>query len=318
MPTTALQAEHGNDAVRLEPQVGPAAKVPVVLSFDVEEHFLIENAAGLTVAAELKSHYQERLDVMTRWLLDSLAAHEVRATFFVLGQAAQQNPALIRAIHQAGHELASHGWSHSRLHLLTPALFREEIKKSKALLEGLTGAAVVGFRAPTFSLDHSTSWAIDVLVEEGFCYDSSIYPIYHDRYGIPRAPRMPFVLSGSGPSILELPPLTYRFLGLNVPVGGGGYFRLLPTWLIHKGIGQMRKCNGSALALLYFHPWEFDTEQVRLPIGRLNRFRTYVGIKSGKQRLATLLKQLHCVRALDAVKLLQGQAATLEQFSLQK
>src|SRR5262249_30660625 len=134
----------------------------------------------------------------------------------------------------------------------------------------------------------------------------------------PEAPRTPFILSGAGPSILELPPLTYRFLGLNVPVGGGGYFRLLPNWLIHRGIGQMRSCNGSGLALLYFHPWEFDTEQVRLPISRLNRFRTYVGIRGGTKRLAVLLQQLHCVRALDAVKLLQGQAGTLEQFSLQK
>jgi polysaccharide deacetylase family protein (PEP-CTERM system associated) len=311
MATTAQEVEVSDGAVQLGTR-----RAPVVLSFDVEEHFLIETAAGLTVAADLQRHYQDRVDVMTRWLLETLAAHDVRATFFMLGRSAEHNPALVRDIHRAGHEVASHGWSHRRLHLLTSETFREEVRRSKAFLEDLTGAAVVGFRAPTFSLDERTAWAIDVLVEEGFRYDSSIYPIHHDRYGVPTAPRTPFVLRGAGHSILELPPLTYRLMGMNVPVGGGGYFRLLPTWLIHCGIRQMQGRNGAALAMLYFHPWEFDTEQARLPLGRLSRWRTYVGIPSARKRLAALLRQLGCIRAVDAAAMLHDSTIPRESFHL--
>ncbi len=293
-----------------------AGDIPVVLSFDVEEHFLIEAAAGLTIGADLQAHYRERLGVSTRWLLECLAAHGTRATFFVVGQVGRHDPALVRDIHRAGHEVASHGWDHSRLHRLSPAAFRADLRKGKDVLEQITGTAVVGFRAPTFSVVPETAWAIDVLAEEGFLYDSSVYPIRHDRYGIRQAPRTPFLARGHSHSILELPPLTCRFLGLRVPVGGGGYFRLLPSWLLHRGIGQLRRLDRPALAMLYFHPWEFDPEQTRLPLGRLNRFRTYVGIGRTRERLSKLLRRQPFVRALDASAALRQQTDSLESFRL--
>jgi polysaccharide deacetylase family protein (PEP-CTERM system associated) len=299
----------------LEPAAPAAPRGAAIFSFDVEEHYLIEAAAGLTVPAELKEHYRQRLDVSTRWLLEALAAGGVRGTFFIVGLAAHHNPALVRNIHAAGHEVACHSWAHSPLHLLGPAAFRADVRGSKALLEDLTGEAVVGFRAPTFSMARRTAWAIDILAEEGFRYDSSIFPIYHDRYGIPEAPRTPFLVGGVGRRLLELPPLTYRLLGLNVPVGGGGYFRLLPKFLIHKAIKQVGKLAAGP-AMLYFHPWEFDPEQVRLPMGRLSRWRTYFGLGRTRARLARLLEGIPCTRAADAAAELAHRPDTLEFFSL--
>jgi polysaccharide deacetylase family protein (PEP-CTERM system associated) len=289
-----------------------------VLSFDVEEHYLIEAAAGLQVGEDLRRHYQERVDVVTRWLLERLAAFEVRATFYIVGHIARHNSALIRQMHDAGHEVASHGWDHTPLHRLTPSAFQADLRKSKAVIEDITGTPVAGFRAPTFSLGPHTAWAIDVLAEEGFRYDSSIYPIYHDRYGVPQAPRRPFLVRGANHSILELPPLTYRLLGVNIPVGGGGYFRLLPPWFMRRGILQMRQLGGSGLAMLYFHPWEFDAEQYRLPLGPLSRFRTYVGIRRNRQRLEGLLRQQPFVRAIDAAAAIGVQPACLDSFSLSR
>jgi polysaccharide deacetylase family protein (PEP-CTERM system associated) len=287
-----------------------------VASFDVEEHFLIEAAAGLEVPEDLKGHYRQRLDLSTRWLLECLAAHAVRATFFVVGHIAQHNPELIRAIHRAGHEIASHSWDHTPLYRLRPEAFRADLRRSKSALEDLTGEAIQGFRAPTFSLIPRTGWAIDVLVEEGFQYDSSIYPVRHDRYGIPAAPRVPFMARGPQHSILELPPLTYRLLGLNLPVGGGGYFRLLPTWLMRRGIRQMHRQAPPAPAMLYFHPWEFDPEQARLPLGAVSRFRTYVGIRRSRQRLSRLLCGQPFVRATEAAASFQDRRGALERFTL--
>jgi polysaccharide deacetylase family protein (PEP-CTERM system associated) len=297
------------------PAVPASSASAAIFSFDVEEHYRIEAATGLTVPAELKDHYRQRLDLSTRWLLEALAASRVRATFFMVGQAARHNPTLVRDIHRGGHEVACHGWAHSPLHVLSPAAFRADVRRSKALLEDLTGAAVVGFRAPTFSMARRTSWAIDILAEEGFRYDSSVFPIYHDRYGIPEAPRTPFLIGGPGRRLLELPPLTYRLLGLNVPVGGGGYFRLLPRFLIHKAIKQVRKLAAGP-AMLYFHPWEFDPEQVRLPMGRLSRWRTYFGLGRTRTRLAGLLEKISCTRAADAAAQLARHPDTLQHFSL--
>src|SRR5438132_2805891 len=187
---------------------------PIILSFDVEEHWRIEAAAHLTIDPAMKAHCRDRLAPSTQWLLDRLAESDLNATFFILGQIAEHSPKLVRAIQQAGHEVASHGWDHQRLHRLTPAMFRKDVRQSKDALEHVTGTPVLGYRAPTFSLMKETAWAIDVLAEEGFRYDSSIYPIRHDRYGVPGAPRTPFRLLGRAQEILELPPLTWRLLGM--------------------------------------------------------------------------------------------------------
>lgn len=275
-----------------------------VLSFDVEEHHRIEAAAGLALSRDRKFEYLERMEFSTRRLLDLLARAEVRATFFVVGEIARSSPNLVRDIHAAGHEVGSHGWKHTRVDRFTPATFRDDARASKDALEQVTGAPVRGFRAPTFSITRRTPWAIDILAECGFEYDSSIFPVHHDRYGVPNAPRGPFHVAGREHELLELPLLTYRLAGFNWPVAGGGYFRLFPLGLMRAGIRQAGREEGPSVAMLYFHPWEFDEDQPRLPLGRLARWRTYVGIGRTTARLQSLLGDGTFSRAIDAARAL--------------
>ena len=286
---------------------------PVILSFDIEEHYRIEAAAHLSTSPDYRQHCRERMDLSTRRLLDQLAEHEVRSTFFVVGQIAQENPSLVRAIASAGHEVASHGWDHQRIHNFTPETFREDIRRSKDALEEVTGRPVLGYRAPTFSVVRKTAWALDVLAEEGMVYDSSVYPVRHDRYGVPDAPRSPFLARGTERTILEIPPVTLRVFGMNVPMGGGGYFRLFPLFVTDCAIQQTLSDTAPPVAMLYFHPWEFDTEQEPLPLGRLSRFRTYVGIGRTQSRLSTLLGRYRFARAIDvAERLDRDQLPTVD------
>jgi polysaccharide deacetylase family protein (PEP-CTERM system associated) len=286
----------------------------VILSFDVEEHFRIEAAAGLPIDPALRDHYSGRVAPATHWLLDRLAERGILATFFVVGQVAHSDPGLVRAIHRAGHEVASHGWDHRRVLEMTPRSFGEDVRRSTDAIEQAIGAAVVGYRAPTFSVMRRTAWALDVLSDLGLLYDSSIYPVRHDRYGIPGAPRAPFLARGAGGEILEFPPATLRVMGTNVPVGGGGYFRLLPPALLERAIGQVRHACRPAVAMLYFHPWEFDPGQPHLPLGRLNRFRTYVGIGRSRDRLGALLAQHRFARAVDVALGLHARRQDLAEF----
>jgi polysaccharide deacetylase family protein (PEP-CTERM system associated) len=288
----------------------------VILSFDVEEHHKIEAAAGLQIGAAQQAYYRGRVGLATRWLLELLEEKGILATFFVVGEIAQEDRSLIRAISRSGHEVASHSWDHRRLHCHTPESFREDVQRSKDTLEGITGLPVVGYRAPTFSLLPQTAWAIDILAELGMAYDSSIYPVYHDRYGVPNAPRAPFVALGSRFNLLEVPPATLRVLGINVPTGGGGYFRLLPTYLVRKTIEQVSHRCRPAVAMLYFHPWEFDPEQVRLPLGLLSRMRTYVGLRRNRKRLSDFLDLYQFERACDVAKRLNWCLAELPMYRL--
>jgi polysaccharide deacetylase family protein (PEP-CTERM system associated) len=291
-----------------------------VASFDVEEHHRIEAAVGLTVSAELRAEYAARMEAATRRLLDQLAAARVLATFYVVGEIARTHPALVRDIHAAGHEVGSHSWDHRRVHRFTPDAFRADLRASKDALEQATGAAVVGFRAPTFSVMNGTGWAIDALAECGFEYDSSIFPVRHDRYGVPDAPRGPFVALGRERELLELPPLTYRVGGLNLPVAGGGYFRLFPPFVMRAGLRQAaRRADASPapqVGMLYFHPWEFDPGQPRLPLGRLARWRTYVGVGRTTGRLDRLLAAFPFCRAIDAVRAIRAGGAELPRFRM--
>ena len=263
---------------------------PIVLSFDVEEHDRIEAAVHLPVSPELKRTYADRMEAATRRLLDQLAAAGgVKATFYVVGQIAETHPKLVGDIHAAGHEVGSHSHDHRRIHRFTPETFREDLKRSVDALEQATGAKVAGFRAPTFSLMPVTAWAVDELIRAGLRYDSSVFPVRHDRYGVPAAPRGPFHLEGTAGRILELPPLTLRTLGQNLPVAGGGYFRLFPLGFMRAGLRQVAEVP-NAVGMLYFHPWEFDPGQPKLPLGRVSRFRTYVGVGRSEARLGRLLQ----------------------------
>ena len=213
---------------------------PFVLSIDVEEHDRIESARGCLVSREIRQEYASRMESATHFLIDALAERGLRATFFVVGQIAQSHPQLVRRIHEMGHEVASHGWDHRRLLEMSPAEFEIDLKTSKDALQQVTGHEVVGYRAPTFSLVRSTAWAVDILADQGFRYDSSIYPVRHDRYGVVGAPARPFLIRGRACSLLEIPPATLCLGPFRVPVGGGGYFRILPGPLFRGAVRLTR------------------------------------------------------------------------------
>lgn len=288
---------------------------PLVLSFDVEEHDRIEAAAGLPVSGEAKRGYAARMEASTLRILEQLSAAKAPATFYIVGQIAETHPRLVRTIAEAGHEIGSHSWEHLRLNRHTPAGFRDDLKRSIEALEQAGGTKVVGFRAPTFSVTRATAWAVDEMANLGLRYDSSVFPVRHDRYGEPNAPRGPFLLQGAERSLLELPPLTYRIVGQNLPVAGGGYFRLFPPFIMRAGIRQLPE-EPAALGMLYFHPWEFDPGQPKLPLKRISRFRTYVGVRRSAARLGDLLKRYagRFRRAVDVVDDLEPMRDRLPTF----
>ncbi|CAN5916926.1 DUF3473 domain-containing protein [soil metagenome] len=297
-----------------DPYLDLGSGVEVILSFDVEEHDRIEAASGLAIDPALREHYRGRVAPVTRWLLERLEGMGVKATFFLLGEYARGEPGLVREIHNAGHEVASHGWDHRRVLAMNPEEFRADLRQSKDVLEQITGAPVLGYRAPTFSIVPRTAWALDILAEEGFLYDSSIFPIRHDRYGVPRAPRIPFLAGGERLSILEFPPATLRLLGANLPAGGGGYFRLFPPAVLRRAISQAHQAPRPGVAMLYFHPWEFDPGQPIVPLRPLSRFRTYVGINRTRARLTNLLQRHQFARADSVAQRLQQEPQLLPGF----
>jgi len=260
------------------------------LTVDLESWYHAENMRPVAPAAEWP-RLASRLRQPTDALLGMLSARAIRATFFVLGDAAAREPALIREIAAAGHEIACHGWSHELIYRQTPEVFAEETRRAKALLEELAGAPVSGYRASTFSITERSLWALDILAAEGFRYDSSIAPVRHDRYGIPSAPRAPHWrdLAG-GARIAEFPISFGSVLGARLPVGGG-FFRLLPAAWTRKALERYARRGESGS--IYLHPWEFDPEQPR-PTGlpALRRFRHYVGIGSALGKLRLLLDRV--------------------------
>jgi polysaccharide deacetylase family protein (PEP-CTERM system associated) len=291
---------------------GPAGLV--LISFDIEPHDCIEASLNIKIDFSLREHYRGRVAPVTRRLLEQLAGMGVKASFFLLGKYARSEPGLVLEIQNAGHEVASHGWDHRRVLAMTPEEFRVDLRQSKDVLEQLTGTPVLGYRAPTFSIVPRTAWALDILAEEGFLYDSSIFPVRHDRYGIPKAPRAPFLARGHQQTILEFPPATLRLLGANLPAGGGGYFRLFPPAVLRKAIAQAHQTLQPGVAMLYFHPWEFDPEQPTLPLRPLSRFRTYVGINRTRSRLMDLLQRYQFARADVVAQRLLKEPQLLPSF----
>jgi polysaccharide deacetylase family protein (PEP-CTERM system associated) len=270
--------------------VGQAAEIHAItdaLSVDVEDYFHVEAFAPLVSRAQWPS-FPSRVRQNTERVLRLLERHRCRATFFILGWVAEREPALVREIAQAGHELACHSQLHRRVYTLTPEEFREDVKRARAAIEDAAGAAVAGFRAPTFSITRRSLWALEILAELGFQYDSSIFPVRHDLYGMPDAPRglhqrrLP-----SGRSIWEFPPATVRLAGQNLPVAGGGYLRLLPMVYTRWGIGRIHRERRPVM--VYFHPWELDPGQPRLQAGWKSRLRHYTGLRHTESRLDQLL-----------------------------
>ncbi|OGW63376.1 MAG: hypothetical protein A2V83_07955 [Nitrospirae bacterium RBG_16_64_22] len=265
------------------------ALITNALTIDVEEYFHA-TAFSSAVTPERWADLPMRAGEATRRLLDILASRGIRATFFVLGWVAERDPGLVRAIRGAGHEVASHGYGHRPIRgdgrRDGRKEFIEDTLRSKRLIEDLIGEPVKGYRATTFSIVRETLWALDVLAEMGFAYDSSIFPIRHDRYGIPDAPRFPHRHSSG---LIEVPPGTARVLGQNVPIAGGGYFRLFPPSFTRWGIRRVNEKEKMPV-VFYVHPWEIDPGQPRLPAGRLTRIRHYRNLDRTEERLSDLLE----------------------------
>src|SRR5580658_1616069 len=267
---------------------GMQEKIPRnVVSVDVEDYFHAESFSDVVDRARWDS-YTSRVEVNTRRLLELLATLNVHATFFVLGWVAERFPALVREIAAGGHELGCHSYWHRLIYKLDPAEFREDTRRAKSIIEQIAGQPVTGYRAPTYSVIDRSVWALDILTELGFTYDSSIFPIHHDRYGRPGAPRAPFRFQTPSGPMTEFPITTFRLAGHNLPVGGGGYLRLLPQ--LYTRMGLKRVLKEGLPVVIYIHPWEVDPEQPRLP-GRLSsRLRHYTNLSKTLERFRNVLQ----------------------------
>lgn len=259
-------------------------------SVDLEDYYHVEAFADRIERARWPE-FVSRVRPNTERTLELLRRTGTRATFFVLGYVAERDPALIRKVAEAGHEIACHSHLHRRVHRLSPAEFRQDVRRARAAIEDATGVRVLGFRAPTFSITLDSLWALDILLEEGFEYDSSIFPVRHDLYGIPSAPRFLHQRAlPSGRSIWEIPMSTVRLGGVNLPAAGGGYLRLLPLPVTRWAIRRIHRRDGQPV-ILYFHPWELDPEQPRLSANWKSRFRHYTGLKKTEARLERILAE---------------------------
>lgn len=264
------------------------------LTIDVEDYFQV-NAFAKLVRCDEWGCYPLRVGDNTRRILDLLDEFGITATFFVLGWVAERVPGLVGEIRRRGHEIASHGYGHQLVYAIGPEAFREDVRRSRQILEDQAGERVHGYRAPSYSITAKSLWALEILLEEGFSYDSSIFPVYHDTYGVPDAPRFPHQIDCRAGTITEFPlttlPLGFGERQYRLPIAGGGYLRLLPAELIRRGIARI---NGSEQqpAVLYFHPWEIDPAQPRIKAGLKSRFRHYVNLHRTEGKLRHLLGAL--------------------------
>ena len=259
------------------------------LTIDVEDYYQVSAFESVVPLADWE-RYESRVEKNTHRILDLLDAHTTTATFFVLGWVAERHPRLIRTLVARGHEVASHGYAHRRVYTQTPAQFRTETRRSKCLLEDTLGHPIRGYRAASYSITMHSLWALEVLREEGFVYDSSIFPIRHDLYGIPSHPRFCSMIPGpSGSPLVEFPLSTLRLGGTNFPIAGGGYLRLFPYAYTRWGIRYLNRREGQP-AVVYLHPWEVDPAQPRLPAGPLSRFRHYTNLHRMEERFVRLLQ----------------------------
>lgn len=299
------------------------------LTIDVEDYFQVSAFEGCVPVADWERH-PLRVEKNTRLVLEMLGERGVRATFFVLGWVAGKCPSLVRDIHRGGHEIACHGNNHRRVGTQSRLEFRADIRDSKAALEDLTGEPVRGYRAPSYSISLKTLWAFDELVEAGYLYDSSVFPVRHDFYGIPDWPRFPFTVSrgpggawrpqqGAGGAqqaqLFEFPITTLSLWGKNLPIAGGGYFRLFPYRFTRWGLMRINRLEGRPF-VFYLHPWELDPGQPRMAGATAKaRFRHYLNLDKTEPRFARLLDDFSftTLRALLLESPCQSAAVTAEQ-----
>ena len=277
--------------VLLYPAVVPVAvhdgSMLNALTIDVEDYFHVSGFERRVSRAQWDD-FEMRVGLNTHRLLNLLADARVRGTFFVLGWVAERRPELVMDIRAAGHEIGSHGYWHRLIYEQTPDEFRADLRRARDVLKDILGEAVTAYRAPSFSITRRSLWALDVLVEEGFLLDSSIYPTRHDRYGIPGAPLEPHRVHRRAGMLWEFPPPVYRCVGYPLPVGGGGWFRLYPYGLTRRCLRAVNRAGRPFAA--YLHPWEIDPDQPRLSPGRMAAFRHYVGLRRTEGRLVRLLQ----------------------------
>ncbi|KAI5916647.1 XrtA system polysaccharide deacetylase [Thauera sp. 2A1] len=270
-----------------------AERITNAFTCDVEDYFQVS-----ALAPHFPRHTWEnvpcRVERNVERILQMLDDHGARGTFFTLGWIAERFPQLVRRIAAAGHEVASHGYAHERASALTPEAFKADIALAKAVLEDITGRLITGYRAPSFSIGKANLWAHDCIAEAGYRYSSSVYPVKHDHYGIPDAPRFPWRLDNG---LVEVPVTTLRVFGRNWPAGGGGFFRLLPYGVSRWQIARVN-AQDQQPAIFYFHPWEIDPEQPRVREATARtRFRHYVNLERTASRLERLLADFSWGRA---------------------
>lgn len=270
------------------------------LTVDVEDYFHVA-ALAPSIPRDSWSSRESRVVENTQKLLGIFEQFDVRATFFVLGWVAEQYPQLVKDIAARGHEIACHGYSHSLVYEQSQDEFRQETLRSKNLLEDIMGSPVIGYRAASYSIVRESIWAMDILAEVGFVYDSSIFPVRHDRYGIPDAERVPHRMSTlNGKTIVEWPLSTAMAFGCRLPVAGGGYFRLLPYWLTRWGLASINR-RESMPFIFYLHPWDIDPAQPRVSASWLSRFRHYTNLEKCEGRLRLLLHEFKFGTARDGL-----------------
>jgi polysaccharide deacetylase family protein (PEP-CTERM system associated) len=270
-------------------QTNTSSDVLNAFTIDVEDYFHVTGYADV-IPRSAWDDFATRVERNTEAILAMLEARGLKGTFFVLGWVAKRYPALVKRIAQAGHEVASHGMDHTLVYDQSPQVFREETRSAKAILEDLCGLRVLGYRAATYSITQRSLWALDILAEEGFEYDSSIFPIRHDRYGIAHAPRLPYTLQcANGRRLVEFPLSTLKLLGVHLPVAGGGYFRLFPYLLTAMALSRLNRQEGAPF-IFYLHPWEIDAEQPRIEAAsRLATWRHRHNLERCEDRLQRLL-----------------------------
>jgi polysaccharide deacetylase family protein (PEP-CTERM system associated) len=275
-----------------------------IFTVDVEEYFQVSAFDSIIERSEWGDQ-PSRIEANVDAILALLAAHDTLGTFFTLGWIAERYPRLVRRIADGGHEIASHGWWHRKLGDMTPGQFRTDVRDARRCLQDVSGCAVRGYRAPSFSLVPGKEWAFDVLLEEGYSYDSSLFPIRRPGYGYPSAPLAPHMIDRPSGALLELPLATTSIFGARIPAAGGGYLRHFPLGVIQRAFREHTR--DGVPAVFYIHPWELDPDQPRLEVPALTRLRHYSGLSLTKPRIETLLREFR----FTSVEFYLGQSERL-------
>lgn len=258
------------------------------LTIDVEDYFQVSAFEDIVGIDQWKG-FESRVVKNTNRILEILDDNSVKATFFILGWVAEHFPELVRDISRSGHRIGCHSYLHRKIYTLTPDEFKEDTIKAKAILENLTGKQIIGYRAPSYSITNKSLWALEILGELGFTYDSSVFPIIHDNYGIPDAPRFQYEHEATG--LTEYPISTALMAGRKIPISGGGYFRFFPYWFTRYALKTINKKEGKPF-VFYLHPWELDPEQPRFQSASLrSRFRHYLNLNATEARFKRLLQE---------------------------